>query len=90
MDAEEEDGAKKLKVVKGHALVQRIESRCRKNVWFYEITNSLGAHFEAKLCKTGSRPTLPRATTRCYLGNDMSRKKVALEILAQELLVSVK
>jgi len=46
VDHEEADESKKVKYLKGHALVQRIESKQRKNVYFYEIAISLEPHFE--------------------------------------------
>merc|ERR1712154_279136 len=46
IDNDEEDETKKLKYIKGHALVQRIESKLRKNVYYYEIAISLESHFE--------------------------------------------
>ena len=46
VDRDEADEAKKVKYLKGHALVQRIESKQRKNVYFYEIAISLESHFE--------------------------------------------
>lgn len=46
VDHDEEDESKKIKYLKGHALVQRMESKQRKNVYFYEIAISLESHFE--------------------------------------------